>query len=105
MHFMMKVPGKNQLKNGDLTKAPEILRLINHQLADSKNNFNNVEIGKFYGELNKRNKTIIHNEKVLHPLQPYDFTATKNQLNFFQLFLKLIILYHRQIKYGTGKNY
>ena len=95
---------QNQLKNGDLTKAPEILRLINHQLADSKNNFNNVEIGKFYGELNKRNKTIIHNEKVLHPLQPYDFTATKNQLNFFQLYLSLIILYHRLIKYGTGKN-
>ena len=80
---------QNQLKNGDLTKAPEILRLINHQLADSKNNFNNVEIGKFYGELNKRNKTIIHNEKVLHPLQPYDFTATKNQLNFFSTVFEL----------------
>ena len=32
-------------------------------MAGSKNNFNNIEIGKFYGELNKRNKTISFGKK------------------------------------------
>jgi len=74
---------QNELKHGDLSKSPEILRLINHQLSKNKILIKSIDIGKHYGNLQFRNFTIIHNEKVLHPLQPYDIEATKNQINFF----------------------
>jgi len=74
---------QNELKNGDMRRSPEVLRLINHQLLKEKKLYKSVEIGRFYGDLNHRNLTIIHNEKVLHPLQPYDHLATKNQIDYF----------------------
>ena len=66
-----------------MRRSPEVLRLINHQLLKEKKLYKSVEIGRFYGDLNHRNLTIIHNEKVLHPLQPYDHLATKNQIDYF----------------------
>ncbi len=74
---------QNELTNGEMSQSPEVLRLINHQLFRKKEPLKSVEIGKFYGKSNLKNLTVIYNEKVLHPLQPYDKEATKNQIDYF----------------------
>ena len=73
---------QNELGHGDLTKAPEVLRLINHQ-ENSVDDLDVVEIGKYYGSLESNNMSVIFNEPVLHPFQPYSFEAISNQINFF----------------------
>ena len=73
---------QNELKHGDLEQAPEILRLIRIQ-SDVKNNIKTVEMGKYYGSLINNSATIIFNEKLLHPFQPYANEAIANQLNYF----------------------
>ena len=72
---------QNQLKNGDMSVAPEALNLLRHQASDSS--ISVIEMDNFYGKLKDRNLTIVHNEKVLHPMQPYLFEPMKNQINFF----------------------
>ena len=72
---------QNELKNGDMTRAPEALNLVRHQVADSS--ISKIEIDSFYGKLKDRNLTVVHNEKVLHPMQPYLFEPMKNQIDFF----------------------
>ena len=73
---------QNELGHGDLTQAPEILRLINHQ-ENNVDDLDVVEIGKYYGSLERKNMSVIFNEPVLHPFQPYSFDAISNQINFF----------------------
>ena len=73
---------QNELGHGDLTQAPEILRLINHQ-ENNVDDLDVVEIGKYYGSLERKNMSVIFNEPVLHPFQPYSFEAISNQINFF----------------------
>ena len=73
---------QNELKNGDLKNAPEILRLINIQDPQGKKNVS-IEMGKYYGLSKDNSKTIIFNEKLLHPFQPYSPLAITNQINFF----------------------
>ena len=73
---------QNELKHGSLENAPEILRLIN-LLSEEENNINKVEIGKYYGSLNNNSASIIFNEKLLHPFQPYAKEAISNQINYF----------------------
>ena len=73
---------QNELKHGSLENAPEILRLINLH-SDEENNINKVEMGKYYGSLNNNSATIIFNEKLLHPFQPYAKEAISNQINYF----------------------
>ena len=72
---------QNELKNGDMSIAPEALNLVRHQVSDSS--ISKIGIDSFYGRLNDRNLTVVHNEKVLHPMQPYLFEPMKNQINFF----------------------
>ena len=73
---------QNELGHGDLTSAPEVVRLINHQDPSNKK-LDKVEIGTYYGNLENRNLSVVFNEPVLHPFQPYSFEAISNQINFF----------------------
>jgi len=43
-----------------------------------------VELGRYYGEVEDRTLRVVHNERVLHPFQPYHTEATANQLEYFQ---------------------
>ena len=52
-----------------------------HKLKDKIND--SLSIGRYYGALEDRTLRVVHNEKVLHPFQPYSSEATKNQINFF----------------------
>ena len=63
-------------------RQPESLRLIN-SIFDEEDKINEVELGKYYGSLDKKNIRIVFNEELLHPFQPYNIIATANQLSFF----------------------
>ena len=73
---------QNEMKNGNLEYAPEILRLINRQ-SNKDYIRNKVEMGKYYGSIDDNSSTIIFNEKLLHPFQPYSKQAMTNQINYF----------------------
>lgn len=75
---------RNELKNGDMRHAPEALRLLNSGLASDLPKFKKVNIGKYYGNAADRTLRVIHNERVLHPFQPYIIEATANQIEYFE---------------------
>lgn len=75
---------RNELKNGDMRRAPEALRLINSSLAPGTPGFEEVKIGQYYGDAAERTLRIVHNERVLHPFQPYIIEATANQIEYFE---------------------
>jgi len=62
--------------------APESLRTVNSGLGDAV--IDTVELGYYYGDKDRRTLRVIHNERVLHPFQPYDTEATANQIEFFE---------------------
>ncbi|MFZ5785674.1 MAG: alpha/beta hydrolase, partial [Acidobacteriota bacterium] len=75
---------RNELKNGDMRRAPEALRLVRSGLADEQASaLEEVEIGRYYGDAAKGTLRVVHNERVLHPLQPYSIEAMANQIDFF----------------------
>ena len=63
--------------------APESLRTVNSILPKEKQ-IKEVELGKYYGSKEKNSLRVIFNEPVLHPFQPYNFEATRNQLDYFE---------------------
>ena len=73
---------QNELGHGDMSIAPEILRMINHQNKEIEP-IDSVHIGEYYGHLADRSLSIVYNEKLLHPFQPYSIDALTNQINFF----------------------
>lgn len=75
---------RNELENGDMRRAPEALRLVNSGRAPGEPPIREVEIGKYYGDTNERTLRVVHNERVLHPFQPYITEATANQIEFFE---------------------
>ena len=75
---------RNELKNGDMRQAPEALRLVNSSSAVAGTPLPEVEIGRYYGEPAARNLRVVHNERVLHPFQPYSTEAMAHQLEFFE---------------------
>ncbi len=75
---------RNELKNGDMRKAPEALRLVNIGRARGVSPVTEVDLGKFYGDKDRRTLRVMHNERVLHPFQPYNAEATANQIEFFE---------------------
>lgn len=75
---------RNEHKNGDMRHAPEALRLVNSATVGSHPRFEMVEIGRYYGNRDDRSLRIVHNERLLHPFQPYDVTATANQIEYFE---------------------
>jgi len=67
---------------GDMRIAPESKRVINSIMSD-KERLSEVELGKYYGDIDKNNLRVVFNEALLHPFQPYNITATANQISFF----------------------
>jgi hypothetical protein len=74
---------RNELKNGDMRRAPESLRLVNSGLPANEA-VEDIEIGRYYGSLTNRSLRVVHNERLLHPFQPYSPEATANQIEFFE---------------------
>ena len=77
---------RNDLKGWDSANmkiAPESLRTVNSALSDDSQ-ITKVELGKYYGEIDKRTARVIFNEELLHPFQPYDRMCTANQIKFFE---------------------
>lgn len=75
---------RNENKNGDMRRAPEALRLVNSGRGSSAPQVEQVELGRHYGSRHDRSLRIVHNERLLHPFQPYDTTATANQIAYFE---------------------
>jgi acetyl esterase/lipase len=74
---------RNELKNGDMRRAPEALRLVQSGQGRSGGKLAEVEIGRWYGDFTARTARVVYNEPLLHPFQPYSIEATANQLEFF----------------------
>ncbi len=74
---------RNELKHGDMKFAPEALRLVNSGRTESVKPITLLEINRYYGDKEQGTLRVIHNERTLHPFQPYDCTATANQLDYF----------------------
>ena len=74
---------RNERGNGDMRHAPEALRTVNSGLPPMEA-ISEVEIGRYYGELSGRTLRVVHNERVLHPFQPYNGEATANQIEYFE---------------------
>lgn len=74
---------RNENKNGDMRRAPEALRLVRSGLG-AVEKIEEVEIGRYYGDAAAKNLRVVHNERVLHPFQPYSIEATTAQIAYFQ---------------------
>ena len=75
---------RNELKNGDMRFAPEAIRAVNSGLRLAGSSVDEVEIGRYYGNKQDRSLRIVHNERILHPFQPYIIEATANQIEYFE---------------------
>jgi hypothetical protein len=75
---------RNEQKNGDMRRAPEALRLVNTALAPDAAPLEEVTLGHYYGDVAQRTLRVVHNERVLHPFQPYIVEATANQVEYFE---------------------
>jgi hypothetical protein len=75
---------RNELGNGDMRIAPESLRLVNSGGAPGETPVSEVELGRYYGDIDDRTLRVVHNERVLHPFQPYIVEATANQIEYFE---------------------
>ena len=75
---------RNELGNADMRVAPEALRLVNSGRDPLLPPIETVELGKYYGDLDQRTFRVVHNERVLHPFQPYIIEATANQIEYFE---------------------
>jgi hypothetical protein len=75
---------RNELKNGDMRHAPEAIRAVNSGLEFHGERIEEVELGRYYGSKQDRTLRIVHNERVLHPFQPYIIEATANQIEYFE---------------------
>lgn len=80
---------RNELKNGDMRRAPEALRFVQSGLGAKAAPLAEVEIGKYYGDAAARTLRVVFNERVLHPFQPYSLEAMASQLEFFRKVFKL----------------
>ena len=74
---------RNELESGDMRRAPEALRLVNSGLVPHQPPVEEVKLGHFYGDRDERTLRIVHNERLLHPFQPYSWEATANQIAYF----------------------
>ncbi len=75
---------RNDLKNGDMRRAPEALRLVNAGAPAGSVPLQEISLGQYYGDAGQRTLRVVHNEPVLHPFQPYHVQATANQVAFFE---------------------
>jgi hypothetical protein len=76
---------RNELGDGDMRRAPESLRLVNSGLAlAGEPAIDEVTLGRYYGDVEDRTLRVVHNERILHPFQPYINEATANQIEYFE---------------------
>ena len=75
---------RNELRNADMRLAPEALRVINLGRDRSLAPLEEVELGQYYGDDSSRTLRVVHNERILHPFQPYIKEATANQIEYFE---------------------
>ncbi|MEI6107539.1 MAG: dienelactone hydrolase family protein [Opitutae bacterium] len=75
---------RNELKNGDMRRAPEALRLVNSPAGRGGAPVTEVQIDRYYGDGEARSLRVIHNERIIHPFQPYSVEATANQIEYFE---------------------
>ena len=80
---------RNELKNADMRYAPESLRVVNLGRDPGLSAIDEVELGRYYGELSDRTLRVVHNERILHPFQPYIIEATANQIEYFEKVFEL----------------
>ena len=80
---------RNELKHGDMRRAPEALRLVRSGLGARGAALEEVEIGRYYGDAAARTLRVVHNERVLHPFQPYSIEATSSQVDYFRQVFQL----------------
>ena len=80
---------RNELKNGDMRRAPEALRLVNSGLEPGAAPLEEVTLGQYYGDAGRRTLRVVYNERVLHPFQPYHVEATANQIDFWERVFQL----------------
>ena len=71
-------------ENGDMRIAPEAIRTVNMAYGRDWDPIDEVEIGKYYGDPDKRTLRVVHNERLLHPFQPYAIEPTANQIEYFE---------------------
>ena len=75
---------RNELKSADMRRAPEALRLVNSARGSREPYIDEVILGKYYGDVRRNNLRVVHNERILHPFQPYIVEATANQIEYFE---------------------
>jgi len=75
---------RNELKSADMRRAPEALRLVNSARGSGQPHIDEVILGKYYGDVGRSNLRVVHNERILHPFQPYIVEATANQIEYFE---------------------
>ena len=75
---------RNEQENGDMRRAPEALRLVNSAREPDTAPLEEVTLGRYYGDAARRTLRVVHNERVLHPFQPYIVEATANQIEYFE---------------------
>jgi hypothetical protein len=75
---------RNELKSADMRRAPEALRLVNSGRGSSEADIAEVALGHYYGDVAQRSLRVVHNERILHPFQPYIVEATANQIEYFE---------------------
>jgi len=75
---------RNELKNADMRRAPEALRTVNLGRDPGLPSIDEVELGRYYGDISNRSLRVVHNERILHPFQPYIIEATANQIEYFE---------------------
>ena len=78
---------RNELTGWDSSNmqiAPEALRFVNWGIYNRADGEKKIELGKYYGDTTDRSLRVVHNEPVIHPFQPYNFEAMKNQIEFFE---------------------
>ena len=74
---------RNELKNADMRRAPEALRLINTASGAGFTPVAEVENGRYYGDAATRGLRVMHNDEGIHPLQPYTAEDVAHQLRYF----------------------
>ena len=74
---------RNTYGDGDMRVAPEALRTVNSGLPESAA-ISEVKLGRYYGDLQQRTLRVVHNERNLHPFQPYMAEAIANQMKYFE---------------------
>jgi hypothetical protein len=75
---------RNELGHGDMRRAPEALRLVNSARGPSEPLVDEITLGRYYGTAADHTLRVVHNERILHPFQPYIVEATANQIEYFE---------------------